>query len=167
MAEMLIRPARPGDVVALTALYNHYVETSPATFDLKPRSLEERVEWLGHYGERGRHRLLVAFDADALLGYAGTSRFRPKAAYDSSVEMTVYVAPGQTSRGVGRALYRELFDALAGEDVHRAYAGITLPNAASLALHRAFGFEPVGTFDEAGSKFGRYWSVQWLQKRLR
>jgi phosphinothricin acetyltransferase len=67
---------------------------------------------------------------------------------------------------LGRRLYAALFDSLAGEDVHLAVGGVTLPNEASIALHRAFGFEPVGIFRQVGYKFGRYWDVQWFQKRL-
>jgi phosphinothricin acetyltransferase len=162
-----IRIARHSDLEAVTALYNHYVETSPATFDIEPKSLEDRAEWMSHYGATGRHRMLVAEIEGSLVGYAATSQFRVKAAYDTSVEMTIYLAPNHTARGIGRRLYEALFDALGGEDVHRAYAGITLPNRASEALHRSFGFEPAGCHHEVGRKFGRYWSVQWLEKRLR
>jgi len=162
-----IRPARASDLQALTALYNHYVETSPATFDIEPKSLENRAEWLGHYGETGRHRLLVAECEGSLAGYAATSRFREKAAYDTSVEMTIYLSPDRTGRGIGRRLYEALFRSVSEEDVHRAYAGITMPNLASEALHRTFGFEPAGRHHEVGRKFGRYWSVQWFEKRIR
>lgn len=162
-----IRPVRASDLGALTALYNHYIETSPATFDIEPKSLEDRAAWLSHYGETGRHRLLVAELDGGLVGYASTSRFRDKAAYDTSVEMTIYLSPDRTGTGIGRRLYEALFDAISGEDVHRAYAGITVPNQASEALHRAFGFEPAGRHHEVGRKFGRYWSVQWFEKKIR
>ena len=82
------------------------------------------------------------------------------------METTVYLAPDATGQGLGRRLYGALFDSLAGADVHLAVGGITLPNEASLALHRAFGFEPVGIFRQVGYKFGRYWDVQWFQRRL-
>ncbi|GES33835.1 N-acetyltransferase family protein [Streptomyces angustmyceticus] len=103
----------------------------------------------------------------ALLGYATSSAFRPKAAYAPSVEVTVYCAPHAAGRGIGTLLYTSLFRALADEDVHRAYAGITQPNAASTRLHTRFGFRHVGTFTEVGRKFGRYWDVAWYQKDLR
>ena len=101
-----------------------------------------------------------------MVGYATSSPFRGRAAYDPSVETTVYVADGLTRRGIGSRLYHALFASLGKEDVHRAYAGITLPNPASLALHRRFGFQPIGVYDEVGRKFGRYWSVEWLEKKL-
>ncbi|MFG2224043.1 GNAT family N-acetyltransferase [Streptomyces sp. NPDC048644] len=102
----------------------------------------------------------------ALLGYATSSPFRPKAAYATSVEVTVYCAPHAAGRGIGTLLYRALFAALADEDVHRAYAGIAQPNAASTRLHTRFGFRHIGTYTEVGRKFGRYWDVAWYQKDL-
>ncbi|WP_328386259.1 GNAT family N-acetyltransferase [Streptomyces sp. NBC_00400] len=102
----------------------------------------------------------------ALLGYATSSAFRPKAAYTPSVEVTVYCAPHAAGRGIGTLLYTSLFEALAGEDVHRAYAGITQPNEASTRLHTRFGFRHIGTYTEVGRKFGRYWDVAWYQKDL-
>ena len=100
------------------------------------------------------------------VGYASSSVFRPKAAYETSVETSVYVDPGWTGRGVGSRLYERLFAALEQEDVHRAYAGITLPNSGSVALHERFGFTLVGVFTHAGRKFGRYWDVAWYEKHL-
>lgn len=128
----------------------------------------ERKRWFDHYDAVGRHRLLVAC-ADGtegtdgtVVGYATSSPHRPKAAYQTSVETSVYCDPEATGVGVGTALYESLFAALAAEDVHRAFAGITLPNVASVALHRRFGFAEVGVFAEVGRKFGRYWDVLWM-----
>jgi phosphinothricin acetyltransferase len=164
--ELLIRSASAADLAALTDLYNHYVTRTAVTFDLKPLSPERRREWLSHYSDKGPYRLLVAERDGSVCGYATSSRFRPKAAYDTSVETTVYLAPGSWGRGIGSALYVALFASLATEDVHRAYAGITLPNPASIALHRRFGFAELALFDEVGRKFGHYWSVQWFEKRM-
>jgi phosphinothricin acetyltransferase len=164
--ELLVRPAVVADVPALTAIYNHYVESSPATFDTAPVSIENRLEWFGHYATIGPHRLVVAERAGRVVGYACTSRFREKAAYATSVEMSVYVHPEAHGQGVGSRMYERLFELLADEPVHRAYAGITLPNPGSLALHRRFGFRDVGVYEEVGYKLGRYWSVQWLEKLM-
>lgn len=166
MSSVTIRPGAAGDLEAINRIYNHYVVSSPATFDIEPITRAQRTEWLGHYGETGRHRLLVAERAGGVLGYATSSRLRERAAYDTSVEVTVYLAPEETGRGIGRSLYAALFEAIADEDIHRAYAGVTLPNPASEALHRACGFEPIGRYHEVGRKFDRYWSVQWFEKRL-
>jgi phosphinothricin acetyltransferase len=80
--------------------------------------------------------------------------------------MTVYVAADATGKGIGTALYRDLFPRLAKQDVHRALAGITLPNPASLALHARFGFRQVAHFTENGRKLGRYWDVVWWEKEM-
>jgi phosphinothricin acetyltransferase len=166
MHPVLVRKAESGDLPRLTDLYNHYVRTSPATFDLEPASLESRKEWMSRYADTGPHRLLVALEGRELAGYATSGKVREKPGYLTSVETTVYIHPDCQSRGIGTRLYGELFAALANEDVHRAYAAIVLPNPASIALHARFGFEPVGLYREIGRKFGRYWDVQWFERAL-
>jgi phosphinothricin acetyltransferase len=163
---MQIRVAEVADVPALVAIYNHYVATTAITFDLEPVTLAARTEWFHHYAPTGRHRLLVAYEGPALLGYATTSPFAAKAAYQTSVEVSVYTAPDQLGRGIGSALYEALFASVADEDLHRAHAGITLPNDASIALHRRFGFTEVGVYREVGRKFGRYHDVLRMQREL-
>ena len=161
-----IRAADRDDVPALVDLYNHYVASTAITFDIEPVTIASRTEWFEHYAPTGRHRLLVAYDGPTLLGYASTSPFAVKAAYETSVEVTVYTAADQTRRGIGTALYEALFASVAHEDLHRAYAGITLPNEASIALHRRFGFTDVGVYREVGRKFGRYHDVLRMQRDL-
>ncbi|WP_308013398.1 GNAT family N-acetyltransferase [Streptomyces beigongshangae] len=165
---MQVRPGVAEDLDALTDIYNHYVRETPITFDTVVFTPEERRPWLLSHPEDGPHRLMVATGADSrrILGYATSSAFRPKPAYGTSVEVTVYLAPGAGGRGVGTRLYQALFDALADEDLHRAYAGIAQPNEASTRLHERFGFRYVGTYREVGRKFGRYWDVAWYEKEL-
>jgi phosphinothricin acetyltransferase len=164
--DLLVRPAVEADVPAMAAIYNHYVETSPATFDIGAVSLENRLAWFAHYGESGPFRLVVAEREGQVIGYAGSGRFREKAAYATSVEMTIYVHHEAVGLGVGARMYGRLFALLEGEPIHRAYAGITLPNAASVALHHRFGFRDLGTYDEVGHKLGQFWSVQWLERKM-
>lgn len=102
---MGIRAARAKDVPRLTEIYNHAVMHSPATFDLEPKTVEERRAWFAQFAETGRYRLLVAEDDGVVLGYAGTTRWRPKAAYDRTVETTIYCAAEAVGRGVGTRLY--------------------------------------------------------------
>jgi phosphinothricin acetyltransferase len=166
MAHTLIRPATSADLARLTEIYNHYVLTSPVTFDLEPLTVEQRSAWLLEHGNTGRHRLLVADEQGRIVGYASTSRFRDRAAYNTTVEASVYCAPEAVGRGIGTALYSSLFPAIAGEDINRIVAGITLPNVASVALHRAFGFAQVGVFSQNGRKFDRYWDVAWFERPL-
>ena len=162
----MIRDARPDDLPALTALYNHYVEHDHCTFDATPLTLEQRRVWFEHHAPTGRHRLFVATDGDRLLGYASSSPHRPKPGYATSVETSVYVAHDVRGQRIGSQLYTALFAALEGQDLHRALAGVALPNPGSVALHLRFGFTSLGTFDEVGRKFGKYWSVQWFQRPL-
>jgi phosphinothricin acetyltransferase len=161
-----VRPGRESDVPALTVIYNHFVEHTHVTFDLESFTVEARREWFTHYTDTGRHRLLVAESAGEVVGYATSGRFRDKPAYDPSVETTVYCAPSAAGRGIGSALYAALFEALRDEDVHHAYAGVALPNDASIALHLRFGFTEIGTFREVGRKFGKWWDVTWFARRV-
>jgi phosphinothricin acetyltransferase len=166
--DVQVRAGMEDDLAALTEIYNHYVRETPVTFDITPITPDERRPWLLSHPEDGPHRLLVARSTteDRILGYATSSPFRPKAAYATSVETSIYLAPGAGGRGLGTMLYAALFAALADEDVHRAYAGVTLPNEASIRIHERFGFRQVGVYEEVGRKFGTYYDVAWLEKRL-
>jgi phosphinothricin acetyltransferase len=164
---LAVRPAVPDDLAALTAIYNHYIVHTPITFDVQTYETEQRRQWFDDHAPTGRYRLLVAEDHAAVVGYASTSRWRPKAAYDTTVESSVYVRHDAVGRGIGRALYAALFEAIAGEDVHAIVAGVALPNDASIALHERAGFRQVGVFREVGRKFGKFWDVAWYQKRLK
>lgn len=161
-----VRPATLDDLPAITAIYNHYVVHSHATFDLEPVSLDNRREWFSHYAATGPHRLLVGVEAGRIAGYTMSSKLRPKPGYLTSIETTVYVDASGLGRGVGRALYASLLRAVSGEDLRKAFAGIALPNEASIALHRAFGYTSLGIFREAGRKYGRYWDVEWFERPL-
>jgi phosphinothricin acetyltransferase len=165
-ADVRVRPATEADLAAINDIYNHYVAESHVTFDDEPVAMAARGEWFAHYSSSGRHRVLVAGDGDQVIGYASSSRFRPKPGYLTSVETSVYLTPEFIGKGVGTKLYAELFRVLAGEDLHRAYAGIALPNPGSIALHEKFGFKRVAHFTEQGRKFGRYWDVAWFEKPL-
>jgi len=167
MAEMTIRPANRADLPRLTEIYNYYVINTPITFDLEAFSVEARTPWFEEHSDRGRHRLLVAVEDGNVIGYATSSRFRTKAAYDPTVESSIYCAPEATGRGIGSKLYAALFEAIAGEDVNRIVAGATIPNDASIALHRRLGFRVVGTYSEVGRKFGRFWDVTWMERSLK
>jgi phosphinothricin acetyltransferase len=167
MSNLIVRPARAADIPRLTEIYNHYVVNSPITFDLEPYTVEGRMQWFSQFGLTGRHRLLVVEEDALVLGYAGTTRFRPKAAYDTTVETTIYFSADNTRKGLGSMLYSALFEALAKEDIHHIVAGFTLPNPASQALHERFGFKLVGIFHEVGRKFGRYHDVAWNERPLR
>ncbi|HEY7097099.1 MAG TPA: GNAT family N-acetyltransferase [Terriglobales bacterium] len=166
MPDTQIRDAVRDDLPRLTAIYNHYVVHTPVTFDIEPFLVEQRIPWFEQFSNRGRYRLLVAESEGTILGYAGTTRFRPKAAYETTVETTIYCAPDVGKKGIGIALYTALFEALAKEDIRRIVAGYALPNPGSAALHARFGFTTVGIFRENGRKFGQYWDVCWMERPL-
>jgi phosphinothricin acetyltransferase len=164
-ARVHVRPATEDDLKSINDVYNHYVAESHVTFDVEPVSMEARQAWFAEHSG-GRHRVFVAEDGGHLVGFASSSRFRAKPGYLTSIEVSIYIAPDATGRGAGTRLYEALFKALEGEDIHRAYAGIALPNPASIALHEKFGFKRVAHFTEQGRKFGRYWDVDWFEKPL-
>ena len=162
---MNCRPAEIDDLPALVGIYNYYVERSHCTFDLTPFTTAGRQPWWEEFDGR-RRQCWVAEKDHQILGYACSTRLKNKAAYDTSVEVSVYAHVANTGRGVGAALYHSLLSALADQDLHRAYALIALPNDASLELHHRFDFRQVAHLNGVGRKFQRYWDVVWLEKRL-
>lgn len=163
---MDIRRGLAQDLEQINAIYNHYILTSHCTFDVAEHSMAWRAQWFERFLPQGRHRLFVAEGDAGVEGYVCSMPFRDKAAYATSVEVSIYVAHSSSRRGIATALYDCLFDALAGEQVHRAYAGITLPNDASVALHERFGFHRAALFTEQGNKFDAWWDVAWYEKAV-
>jgi phosphinothricin acetyltransferase len=151
-------------LAGIVAILDETAANSIANFDIPPVDVARRREWLGEFATTGPHRLLVARRGDEVLGFAASQRYREHPAFRETVEVSVSLAPAARGRGVGSALYGELFERLAGEPVHVALAAIALPNDASVALHRKFGFTEVGTFREYAVKNGRYVSSLWMQR---
>ena len=160
-----IRFAASADLNRLVEIYNYYVKETHITFDTEPFTVAERIQWFNQFAETGRYRLLVAETNEDIVGYATSTYFKARAAYNTSVETTIYLDAECFGRGIGTALYNELIGQLVAEEsVHRAYGGIALPNDGSVALHRKLGFERVGSYHEVGYKFDRYWDVDWFEK---
>ena len=160
-----IRHGASADLNSLVDIYNHYVTNTHITFDTEPFLVTDRIQWFNQFDDMGPYRLLVAEDAEEIIGYATSTRFKPRAAYNTSVETTIYLDPAAGGRGTGEQLYGALINQLVDEPtVHRAYGGISLPNDASEALHRKLGFELVGSYHEVGFKFDKYWDVNWFEK---
>jgi L-amino acid N-acyltransferase YncA len=164
-----VRPAEPADLVAVAAIYAHFVRTSTATFDDEEPPLSHWKAKLDSTAE-GDHFLvahsLVACDDNEVLGYAYSGSFRPRPAYRRTREASVYVAPGAMGVGLGTRLYSGLLDLLRQDDIHLVVAVVAQRNPASNALHRRLGFTEVGTLDEVGFKFGEYVSTTSFQLRL-
>ena len=162
-----LRNGTSSDLPDMVEIYNHYVRETAITFDIEPATLDSRQTWFAQFVDVGPHQLIVAEEEGEVLGYASAAAFRTKPAYARSVEVTIYLKPGVEGRGLGGALYRELFARLSKTGaVHRAYAVIALPNDASVALHERMGFQRLHTLSEVGHKFGRYWDTLWMEKRF-
>jgi phosphinothricin acetyltransferase len=165
MVEALtIRDARPEDAQACAAIYRPHVEGSWVSFELEAPDTEEMARRIADYGKS--HAWLVAELDGAIAGYAYGSPHRTRAAYASSCDVAIYVSAAFPRSGVGRALYGELLPRLKAKGFHAAFAGIAQPNPASVALHEACGFTPVGIYREVGWKMGAWRDVGWWQRVL-
>ncbi|MGH8372020.1 MAG: arsinothricin resistance N-acetyltransferase ArsN1 family B [Gammaproteobacteria bacterium] len=162
---MHIRTARPEDVPAINAIYRSFVTDSCVSFEMQPPSDADMAQRIAKTLQQ--LPWLVSVDGDKLLGYAYASRYRERSAYQWAAETTVYVSPHAQRCGIGRALYQDLFALLREQGYFTAYAGITLPNPASVGLHEALGFVPVGVYRNAGYKFGIWCHVGWWQRALK
>jgi phosphinothricin acetyltransferase len=163
--DVTIRAAVEGDLNDIAAIYNHEIANSTATFDLEPPTITYWQQRLA--GKQQGDHLLVAVDSDDdVVGYTYSWSYRPRPAYDLTRETSIYLDPSVRGRGIGRLLYPALLAAMAKTGVHTAVALVALPNPGSIALHRACGFEHVGTMREVGYKFDRWVDVEWYQKLL-
>jgi L-amino acid N-acyltransferase YncA len=163
-ATVLIRDAVPADAARCAEVYAPYVTDGAVSFELEPPSAAEMAERIAR--AQAAHAWLVAEREDRVVGYAYGGEWMTRAAYRWSCVVSVYLEPGLRRTGAGRALYEALFVRLAHRGFRIALAGITQPNPASEGLHRALGFEPVGTFWRVGFKGGAWHDVAWWQRPL-
>ena len=159
-----IRLATEFDAEGVTAVYAPFVADTAISFEMVPPSTDEMAERMRV--TLATHPWLVAETEGAVVGYAYGAPFRTRAAYRWSAEVSVYIAQTFHRLGIGRRLYAALFELLSKQGYRRAYAGITLPNQASIFLHESMDFETVGAFHQAGYKFGAWHDVAWLQRGL-
>jgi L-amino acid N-acyltransferase YncA len=160
-----IRLVADDDIAAITALYRPFVESTAISFETEPPGEDEMRRRVGD--TLPSYPWLVFDFGGRIAGYAYATKHRVRAAYEWSVDASVYVHPGFHRRGIGRGLYTSLFGILAAQGYCNAFAGITLPNRASVALHESFGFEPVGVYRNVGYKGGAWHDVGWWQLVLR
>ena len=159
-----IRPAEVADVRAINVIYNDAILNSTVTFDVEPRTVEEQAVWLR--GHRHPHAVLVAAQANELVGWASLSPFRSKPAYRFTAEDSVYVREDMRGSGIGALLLGRLLDISTENGFRTVIARITTGNPASDRLHRRFGFRRVGVEWEVGYKFDRWQDVVVMQKLL-
>ena len=163
--EEVIRPVAISDAADIAVIYNDYIENTIVTFEEESVSAEaikdrfSQVETLGL-------PWLVAQSGDSVVGYAYANKWAGRSAYKHTVEITVYLANDSVGNGLGTRLYKALFNELGKTAMHVAIAGISLPNAASVALHEKFGMKKTAHFEEVGYKFGRWLDVGYWQLSL-
>ena len=161
---MELRRAVEADSEAIRRIYNAEVTGSIVTFDLVPRSVEEQRVWMEAHS--GAYPLIVAVDDGQVAGFASLSPYRPRPGYSTSVEDSVYVDATRRGSGVGRLLLGELLEMARAHGFHAVMARIVGEHEASIALHRACGFELVGIEREIGRKFGLWLDVALMQRLL-
>jgi phosphinothricin acetyltransferase len=165
MGALNIRLAERRDAEAIRTIYNREVTQSTVTFDMVPRTLDEQVQWVDEHA--GGHPAVVAETDDGIVvGFGSLSPYRPRPAYATTVEDSVYVDPAHQGHGVGKGLLGELVRLAADHGFHSVVARIVGGHEASIALHAACGFEPVGVEREVGRKFGRWLDVVVMQRML-
>ncbi|MEN8239281.1 MAG: N-acetyltransferase family protein [Actinomycetota bacterium] len=160
-----VTSATDADVDAMNGIYNQYIVDSHVSFDTEPWTYEQRSAWLADRISKG-YPVLIARDAEKIVGTAWSGPWRDKAAYASSAETTVVVDSDSTGMGIGSLLCAELITRLSDLGFHRCYALVALPNEPSVALHHKLGFTDVGVLDEAGFKDDSFVSTLLLELKL-
>jgi phosphinothricin acetyltransferase len=163
--ELVVRPAVAADASHVSEIYNHYVATSTITFEAEPVSTAEMGERIRDIQSQSYPWLVAAIGSD-VVGFAYASKWKVRAAYRHSSEITVYVRAGQGRSGIGSALYERLLPAVKERGVHAVIGGVALPNDASIRLHEKFGFVKCAHFREVGFKFDRWIDVAYWQRLL-
>ncbi|MGE0599051.1 MAG: N-acetyltransferase family protein [Dehalococcoidia bacterium] len=162
---MNVRPATEAELPAINAIYNFYVGTSPATFDLAPMTEQWRQDWYAARASGGLPVLVAEVDGD-VAGWCCLSPWSPKKAYQKTVDESIYIADAHRGHGVGKALLGAILVEAQRLDVHVVMAGIVGCQEPSLALHRSLGFVEAGRYEHMGYKLGSWHDVHWYQRHL-
>jgi phosphinothricin acetyltransferase len=160
-----VRAADTPDADGIAAIYNHFVAHTVVTFEEEPVSADEMARRMEDVRSASLP-WLVAVENGRIVGYAYASKWRARSAYRFSSEVTVYLDPAAAGRGIGSALYDELFSLLRARGIHVVIGGIALPNDASVTLHEKFGMKKVAHFAEVGFKFGAWVDVGFWERTL-
>ena len=162
--DAILRVARPDDAGDIAAIYTPFVLDTAISFETNPPDLDEMRRRIT--STLVAYPWLVAEDAGQVVGYAYASQHRSREAYRWACDVAVYLSPKAQGRGLGSRLYTELLSILTAQRFRRAYGGIALPNAASIALHEKLGFRHLGTYTKVGFKLGQWHDVGWWQCAL-
>ena len=162
--DKMIRKVTPEDTRAITGIYNHYIEHTTATFELEPISEEEMRQRI--LSISARYPYFVEETDGRITGYCYAHTWKEKAAYNRTLESTVYVAPGEERKGIGTRLMNRLITASREAGIHSLIACITADNRPSILMHERLGFVQVSHFKEAGCKFGKWLGIVDLQLLL-
>ena len=163
-SERLIRIAAPADAADIAAIYAPFVAITIVSFETEPPDEAETRARLENVLQR--YPWLVCEQTGRVIGYAYASQHRVRRAYQWSVDVAVYVDPNHQRGGIARGLYCRLFELLRQQGYYNAYAGIALPNPASVGFHESMGFRPVGVYEQVGFKAGKWVDVGWWQLEL-
>ncbi len=165
MENQFIRPVNSKDSADILKIYSRYIENTAYTFEINVPSVLEftkRVESISSF-----YPYLVYIINNEIVGYAYASKHKERDAYDYDVDVSVYIDEDFAGKGIGSKLYDALFDILEKQGFYNAYAGITMPNVPSEALHRKYGFNEIGVFSNTGFKFNKWYDVKWLHKVIK
>ncbi|MEZ8723062.1 N-acetyltransferase family protein [Vibrio pomeroyi] len=154
------------DVEGITDIFNFYIEHTNARFEEEKFTLENRQQWFSQFSSNSKYQLYVATENDSLLGFACSQQYRATSAFEDTAEVTIYLTEDAKGKGIGSKLYSQLFASIIDFGIHRVLSSVALPNEASIALHKHFGFREVGVFNEYAKKNGQYISSMWLEKAL-
>ncbi len=163
----MIRSVTNEDATSIADIYNYYVTDTVITFETQAITAEDMLQRIVKIQSDNLPWLVAEDNKGKVIGYAYASKWRERFAYRFSVEVTVYLAPNSSGKGIGAKLYQALFAQLKQRSIHSVIGGITLPNQASIALHEKFGLEKVAHFKEVGYKFDQWLDVGYWQGMLK
>ena len=156
-----VRAATEKDLASILDIYNEAVLHTTATFDTEPRSLEKQQAWF--FAHKKNHPVVVAEENDMVIGWASLSPWSDRCAYDTTVEVSVYIHHDHRGRGLGSRLLEEVIAAGKNLEIHTVLSRITQGNEISIRIHEKCGFKTIGVMKEVGFKFNRFLDVHMMQ----
>jgi phosphinothricin acetyltransferase len=165
MLRSTIRLATESDLPAINDIYNYYVLRSTCTYQLEPETLDARRAWFGAHSPE-KYPVTVMEERGQVLGWGSLSKFRDRAAYDPTVEASVYIHHEHHRRGFGKVILVDLIDRARAAGFHSLIGGASAEQTASIRLQESLGFETIAHFKQVGYKFGQWLDVVFLQLML-